>query len=227
MKNNTKVLIVEDNIITAKAIESNIKKMGYHHIRIALEYNQAIRKIKDETPDLILLDIDLNSKKTGIDIAKDYRVMNQIPIIYLTKHIDDKTLNQLTETNPKNYLSKPFKYKDLFIAITLAIGPKKGTINIGYKFSFDLESENLFYKKDFIKLTPKETALLKELISGRGYPIESKMLEDAIWKEKLAVNSLRNLVNSLRKKLNDKDDKKIVVTVPSFGYKLSLSKDET
>jgi DNA-binding response OmpR family regulator len=227
MKRNVKILIVEDDIFIAEDIESQVMEIGYENIMIATTYDEAMKSIRNEIPDLILLDIDLQSEKTGIDIANDDRVFNQIPVIYLTDYTDSRIQESMRETNPITCLSKPFKYEDLRYTVNSVLSLKVGTINLGHEFSYDLENQNLFLKKQFIRLTSKERDLLERLIESKGNPVESRVLELTIWDKKIAGNALRNLVTNLRKKLNDKDNKRIIVTVPSFGYKLPLPKDRT
>jgi len=223
MKINSKILIVEDEAITAKAIESQIKKMGYDNTAIAINYKNAMKSIREDKPDLILLDIDLKSDYSGIDIANQKEVFNKIPIIYLTACTDLKTIENLIATNPKAYLSKPLRFEELQVAIALALDYKKGVIDIGYEFSYDLENRNLFQKQQPIKLSYKEKLLLERLIERDGECVPLKVLEFEIWGHEVkSESSLRTLVSSLRKKLNPK----MIVNVTSFGYKLELPKDE-
>ena len=223
MKRNSKILIVEDEAINAKAIESQIKKMGYDNIAIAINYKNAMKNIREDRPDLILLDIDLKSDYSGIDIANQKEVLNKIPIIYLTACIDSKTIENLIATNPKAYLSKPLRFEELQVAIALALDYKKGVIDIGYEFSYDLENRNLFQKQQPIKLSHKEKLLLERLTERDGECVPLKVLEFEIWGHEVkSDSSLRTLVGSLRKKLNPK----MIVNIPSFGYKLNLPKDE-
>jgi len=224
MRANIRILIVEDEVLTAKSMESEIRKMGYDTINIAISYTKAMQSIKSQTPDLILLDIKLKGKYTGIDIANEKEVLNKIPIIYLTGCTESKTINNLLATNPKSYLSKPIKYKDLQVAIALALEYKKESVEIGYGFSYDLKNRNLFRKQKPIKLSPNEKLLLEKLIKEKGEFVPSNILEFAIWgNEVKSDSSLRTLVGNLRKKL--KAEVEMIKTIPYFGYKLILPKD--
>jgi len=228
MKSDIRILIVEDEAITAKGIESQIRKMGYRDIDIAISYNKAIRSIKENRPDLILLDINLKSSYSGIDIANTEEVLNQIPIIYLTGcTTDSQMVKDLVATNPIAFIPKPIKDmdKDLQEAISLALAEdeKSGIVEIGEDYSYDFETEKLFYKREFIKLSKNERLLLERLIMGKGEVVEAEKLEFEIWEyEVRAKSSLRTLVGSLRKKLNPK----MIVNIPFFGYKLNIPKDK-
>jgi len=224
MKSSIRILIVEDEALTAKMIEIQLKKMGYTLIDIAITYNQAMSNIQNETPDLILLDVNLKGRYTGIDIANKKEVLNQIPVIYITVHEDSQTKHDMFLSNPINYLPKPLQYEDLKDAIVLALKLKKGVIDIGYDFTYNLEQKNLFKKKEFIKLSPKEKLLLEQLIQANGKAVPAQILDSIIWEQgKWSPSSLRNLVLNLRKKLNPK----MIETVKTLGYKLILPKNET
>jgi DNA-binding response OmpR family regulator len=222
MRNNAKILIVEDEALTADAIKSQIAKMGYHSVDIATTYSEALSCIENQALDLILLDIDLKSEFTGIDIAKERSVLNKIAVIYLTAYRDSATRRELIATNPKGYLTKPLRYEEMEVAIALALSHKNGIIDIGQHFSYDLKNENLCHHNKLIKLSQNERLLLEKLIEGRGEPIPLNLLEFAVWgNEVVSPSSLRTLVGKLRKKLNSD----MIVTVSFFGYKLLVAED--
>jgi len=81
MIDKIKILIVEDESLLAIGIKTKLVKMGYKMVDIAINYEKAMLNIKEETPDLILLDVDLKGTFTGIDIANTKEVFNKIPII--------------------------------------------------------------------------------------------------------------------------------------------------
>lgn len=224
------ILIVEDEALVAQAMREQIEKMGYDNIDIAISYTKAMQYIKSKTPDLILLDIALRGKHTGIDIAYKKEVFNIIPIIYITALTDTKTLKELIATNPKSYLSKPIKYEELQVAIDLALGYKRGIIDIGYSFGYDLKNRNLFIDKKLIRVSPNEKLLLEKLIESQGVSVPSGILVSTIWgNEVKSDSSLRTLVRSLREKLKDEVEDEIkdkikdemIKTIPSFGYRLN------
>ncbi len=222
MKNNIRILIVDDEALTARAIKSELKKMGYPAVDIAITYEKAMNYVKTETPDLILLDINLKSEYTGIDLANERRILNKIPIIYITGYNDTQMIDDLLATSPKCHLSKPLRYHELEIAIALALNHKKRVAYIGYDFTYDLENKNLFMRNIPIKLSQNEKRLLEKLIEAQGDFVPFKILEFEIWgNESISNSSLRTLVSNLRKKLNPD----MIVNVLAFGYKLKPIKE--
>lgn len=114
-----KVLVVEDEIIIADNICQFLTDKNYAVLEPALSYDEAIESIEKEAPDLILLDIQLQGDRTGIDLAKKLEESYQVPFIYLTSNSDETTMNLAIDTNPSAFLIKPLNKKQLFAAIEI------------------------------------------------------------------------------------------------------------
>ena len=221
MKKISKILIVEDDALTALAIKSDLLRMKYGNVDIANSYEEAICLIKAIKYDLLLLDIDLNNGHTGIDIANKKMVLNKIPFIYLTYHTEEPTIGNMLKTHPKGYLSKPLKYEELKVAVAIALGYKKETIDIGNNFNYNKESQNLYLEDKYIKLSKNEKSLLERLIEENGAVVPLNILEFEIWgNEDISKNALRMLIRSLRTKLKPKK----IENVLAEGYKIELPK---
>jgi DNA-binding response OmpR family regulator len=123
-------------------------------------------------------------------------------------------------TNPKNYLSKPLRYAELEVAVSLALKEKMiKTVDMGYGFNYDFENGELFKNKILLRLTKKEKLLLESLIRRKGTCVSPNTLELEIWVDGvMAESSLRTLVGNLRKKLKPE----MIVNEASLGYKLVL-----
>lgn len=116
-----RILIIEDELIIAEDMSNMLMKMGYEVIGNAMDYEEAIAILNDEKPDLILLDVNLNGKRDGIDLAEEINKTFKIPFIFTTSYSDSETLERAKKTNPINYLVKPFKQEQLFTAIEIAL----------------------------------------------------------------------------------------------------------
>ncbi len=115
--NKVKVLIVEDEMVIAMNLVSILEDLGYDVLDPANSYEEAVDALKEEQPDIALLDIQLDGDKDGIDFARYINQYQEIPFIYLTSNADSRTLNQAKETSPSSYLVKPFNQDDLFTSI--------------------------------------------------------------------------------------------------------------
>jgi len=117
----TKVLIVEDERIIAHDIESKLTQAGYKIVGVSISGEDAIKKASKLKPDLVLMDIVLKGKKDGIQAAKNIRINNNIPVVYLTAYMDKKILSRVKNSSPFGYLIKPFDERELRVTIEMAL----------------------------------------------------------------------------------------------------------
>ncbi len=158
--NKIKIAIVEDEIIIAKTIVLALEKLGYECIGTAGKYNEAITMIAQKTPDLVLLDINLGTKKDGIDLAFEIKERFNTPIIFLTANSDPATITRAKEINPLAFLVKPFSQHDLFSAIEIgwnnfntianaeANPPKHIVVKVGTTFEKVVLDDIAYLKND-------------------------------------------------------------------------------
>ena len=116
---NKKVLIVEDQFVEANDLQLMLQKAGYEVCGIARSVPIAQEMIKKETPGLVLLDIFLKGKLTGIDLAKQLRADN-IAFIYLSANSNEEILSEAKTTEPYGFIVKPFREKDLLVTLEIA-----------------------------------------------------------------------------------------------------------
>ena len=114
-----KIYIVEDDPIIAVTIETALEKQGYTIIGDAEDYPTALKEIQEIKPDLILLDIQLDGEKDGIDLATELD-KEDIPYLYLTSQTDPNTIARVKATKPLGYIVKPFTENGLRSNIELA-----------------------------------------------------------------------------------------------------------
>ncbi len=115
-----KLLIVEDEIVVAKEIQSILEKSGYEIIDIVTSEEEVWEAISYK-PDLVLMDIKLKGKMAGITIAKNLRNRLLVPIVFITQLLDEKIFIQAKEAFPQHYITKPFTDAALLHAVELAI----------------------------------------------------------------------------------------------------------
>ncbi len=116
-----KILIVEDEGITALHLKNVLEGLGYEIAGVSSYGDEAINRATEARPDLVLMDIVLKGIVDGIDAAEKIRAILNIPVIYLTSHTDDSTLQRAKLTEPSGYIVKPFNERDLLIAIEFAL----------------------------------------------------------------------------------------------------------
>jgi len=117
----TQILISEDDAITAMDIENQLKNLGYDVSAKVANGEDAIKKIKENTPDLVLMDIVLKGEMDGIEAADEIRSQFDIPVVFLTAYADRKRLERAKLTTPFGFIIKPFQDKDLRVTIEMAL----------------------------------------------------------------------------------------------------------
>lgn len=118
---NERVLIVEDEKIIALDLQRRLERFGYTICETCSEGVDAIEKAKLHNPDIILMDIMLNGPMDGIEAAKVIKQELKIPVVFLTAYVDDRTLERAKTAEPYGYILKPFKERELYTAIDIAL----------------------------------------------------------------------------------------------------------
>jgi two-component SAPR family response regulator len=117
----SKILIVEDEIIIADSIKRYLTKMGHEIIGIAISYKQALDILGNIKPDIVLLDIHLNGRKTGIDLANYIKTNLHIPYIYLSAQVSSDIFHAAKLSRPSGFISKPIQKENLYTTIEIAL----------------------------------------------------------------------------------------------------------
>lgn len=118
---NRKVLVVENEIIIADDIAMTIANMGFYPLDPVFDYNSAVDSYNTYSPDLVIIDIRIQGKKTGIDFAEWIRTHFNTPIIYITVLGSKIIRHQAEQTQPTAYLVKPFLNQDIIDAVNLVL----------------------------------------------------------------------------------------------------------
>jgi DNA-binding NtrC family response regulator len=124
---NKKILIVEDEFVVANALRLTLEQAGYTVTGIASSAEEADEQLRKEKPDFVLLDIQLNGKRSGIDLAGKLNDDN-VAFIYLSANSSQKVLEEAKATDPYGFLVKPFREKDLLITLDIASYRQKTAI---------------------------------------------------------------------------------------------------
>jgi signal transduction histidine kinase/DNA-binding response OmpR family regulator len=114
------ILVVEDENIVALDLRTTLIRLGYEVVDAVRTGREAIERVEQRRPDLVLMDIQLRGEMDGIEAAERIRRLD-VPVVYLTAFSDDATLGRARETQPLGYLLKPFDDRELQIVIELAI----------------------------------------------------------------------------------------------------------
>ncbi len=184
-----RVLIVEDDPIISEDIRDMLTNVDYNAIGVAYDKAEAIELINNETPDLVLLDINLNGNFEGFDIATHINKTRKIPFLYLTSYSGKEILERAKPTMPMGYIVKPFTEKELYSNIEVAL----------YNFSkFVLPvtlNIDLINSKINTELTEREFDILKGLYEGKT----NRQLADTQF---VSVNTVKTHIKNIYEKMN-------------------------
>jgi DNA-binding response OmpR family regulator len=226
----TKILLVEDDPNLGQLLQEYLEIKGFD-TTLARDGEKAFACYKQHRYDLCIFDVML-PKKDGFSLAKEIRSSNkQIPIIFLTaKSLKEDTLEGL-RIGADDYITKPFSMEELLLrmkAILRRISqPVEGNkevkkFTIG-NFLFDSELQTLTINTHTVKLTGKESELLRLLCINLNHTLERSLALKHIWQDDTYFNarSMDVYITKLRKYL--KEDPSIeIVNVHGTGFKLMV-----
>ncbi len=197
-----KILVVEDEGLTAMEIQRKLRNWGYEVPSFAFSRKEAVKKAEEIKPDLILMDIMLKGQGDGVDAAQEIKSIRDVPIIYITAYDDEKTRKRAEITHPNAYLIKPFEEKELHHKIEKALTEhklEKNLLNIAKDLDNKLKGFGVLvtdFKGKIIylnNLASNLTGFTQNIASGKDlsevFPIEG------INKEIDADNDLKVFIN--------------------------------
>ena len=188
MAAKTKLILLEDNISLSENIRDILTIKGYEVSNIIDEAESAFDTIEENHPDLLLVDIKLKGKKSGIDLAEKIRESLNIPIVFLTSSSGKDIVKKVKHIRPDGFITKPFTTETLITTIELAIQhfktSREDASNIqtskeGYRDELFIR-ENGWLKKiiiseiDWIKA---EGAYTHVFVNGRQYTLRNTAKE--------------------------------------------------
>jgi len=116
-----KILIVEDEAVIAMELEERLGRMGYEITGVCASGDAALQSIAAQRPDIVLMDICIQGDKDGVEVAAEIGARFDIPVVYVTAHSDELTLQRAKATGPFGSLLKPFRELDLHAAVEMAL----------------------------------------------------------------------------------------------------------
>lgn len=121
----TKILIVEDEAITAMSLESSLEKLGYQVTSIVNSGKAALNSIDSNKPDIVLMDIKIKGDMDGIDTAEVIREKFDLPFVFSTAFLDQERIDRAKITMPFGYVLKPIQERELKITLEMAMHTSK------------------------------------------------------------------------------------------------------
>jgi len=118
---SARILVVEDQAVVARDLQTRLTRLGYTVVDTTARGDSAIVLAAQHSPDLVLMDICLQGEMDGIAAADVIRMRYHLPVVYLTAHADDVTVDRARVTEPFGYILKPFDERELRTVIEMAL----------------------------------------------------------------------------------------------------------
>ena len=221
------LFIVEDEMPIVTLLKYNLEKEG-HKVNYALNGEDAIRSIKDQNPDLILLDWMLPDI-SGIEVCRNLKRINllkNIPIIMLTAKGEEEDKLKGFKTGADDYVTKPFSQKELIARVNALLKRAKPNavedVVIFEDLKVDRAQKRVFRGEKEVELGPTEFKLIDFLIKNPKRVYSREQLLNNVWGENVYVES-RTIdvhIRRVRKAINIDGKKDLIRTVRSSGYSL-------
>ncbi len=225
MYSTKKILVVEDECISAEYLKEFLMKEGYDIVDIVNSGDEAIRQANNLKPDLILMDIMLNGKMSGCEAAVEIHQHNkEIKIIFLTAYAEEEMIEYAIDAEATAYLMKPYREHEILATIKLLFAhsadviSKSDTEKIHLKngYNFNLKQQRLFKENQEILLGKKPLKLIEILAKNRSVSVSNEQLCSYIWGEYKNDRTLRSLIHRVRQLL----DYDMIENVNGLGYKI-------
>lgn len=222
-----KILVVEDERDILQLVKLYLEKEGFR-VHTASTGTEGLRQAKQETPDLIILDLML-PEIDGLEICKRLRSHSDtamMPIIMLTAKAEESDTVIGLELGADDYVTKPFSPKALIARVKALLRrvdrtPEDGQSRFQYRdLVVDLVRHEVTVKKEEIPLTAKEFGLLEHLLRHPGRVLTRDVLLNAVWGYDYygTTRTVDVHVRRLKQKIPLLND--AIVSVKSLGYKL-------
>lgn len=232
-ENEISILIVEDEPVLAIGMEFSLESMGYNVSGIESSGRSAIKHVEENSPDIVLMDINLKGAFSGIDAAKEIWLKKKTPIIFITSYSDTKTIKKAMACEPYGYLVKPCKDEEINATIQTTIhkhnfffknkeyllDEKSDFVQIKENIKYQISKSTLYINNEPQNLTGNERKFMDILCATPKESVSFDKINTYIWREPLYdLGKLRTLVYRLRSKI--KVD--LFENVYESGYKLKL-----
>jgi DNA-binding NarL/FixJ family response regulator len=186
-----KVLIVEDEPLIARNIAMYLRNNDFEVSAIAHDPEEALFQLRRQPPDFVILDINLESERDGIQIAEHINQNVFIPFVFLTSYSDKDTLERAKKTNPAGFIVKPFNEQTLYATIEIALA-NHSTLANRHVPELTLEKLN---KHLLAPLTDREFEVVRLLYAGKT----NQQIANALY---ISMNTLKKHINNAYFKLD-------------------------
>ena len=219
-----KILIVEDDKSIITGLVYYFKKEGFQ-VHTAQSANEARHEFLDKIFDVIILDVGLGNE-SGFDLAKEFREISKVPIIFLTAMDESEHIIEGFEAGGDDYITKPFSVRELFLRVASIL--KRAKIDEKFKVlesacvMLNIQDAVAFKDGKEIDLTPTELNILTLLMFNPREALSRDEILKNLWQTNEDLkgdNTVSVYMKRLREKLEEDSSKPdLIKTIRNAGY---------
>jgi two-component system KDP operon response regulator KdpE len=231
-----RILVVDDEERMVRFIRMNLESDGFQ-VSEAFNGKQAVQRLRDVTPDLILLDI-MMPDLDGFEVLEMIREVSAVPVIMLTAKGEEDDRVRGLELGADDYVTKPFSPRELVSRVKAVLrraeaasGSMHSLQEIDERLKIDFDRREIWLEGKLIKLRPTEYRLLFHLVQNAGWVVSHDQLLQKVWgyEYRDEPHYVRLYINYLRQKLEkDPGNPKYILTERGVGYRfVDFRRDKT
>ena len=221
------ILVVDDVPKMTRFIRMNLELEGYR-VSEAIDGMEALKKVRDELPDLVLLDV-MMPEMDGFETLEHIRERSSVPVIMLTVKGEEEDKVRGLELGADDYVTKPFSARELTSRIKALLRRteistlmEKTLVEIDDRLSIDFQRHEAWVEGERTKLRPTEYRLLYHLVNNAGWVMSRETLLSKVWGPEYRdeIQYLRLYINYLRQKIEvNPADPRYILTERGIGYR--------
>jgi two-component system, OmpR family, KDP operon response regulator KdpE len=221
------ILVVDDEPRMVRFVRMNLELEGYQ-VSSANNGMEALEKIRDELPDLVLLDV-MMPGMDGFETLERLREISTIPVIMLTVKGEEEDRIRGLELGADDYVTKPFSPRELASRIRAVLRRAempsplaKTVIQIDDRLSVDFRQREVLVDGEPVRLRPTEYRLLYHLVNNAGWVMTHEMLLSKVWgyEYREEAGLLRLYITYLRQKIEpEPSNPRYIFTERGVGYR--------
>lgn len=219
-----RIMIVEDDLISAAYLKKLCRSEGFDVCAMADNAVDALELVKEEHPDLILMDIMIKGSQSGCELSMNIRTFDkEVAIIFLSAYSSDEMIEYALDAQAYSYLLKPYRDVEIVSTIKMALKQHKKkskqedeVIACKNGYSYLVNERKIMYYKEEIILTGKVLELFELMVKHRGSAVSYEQISFALWDEEQNMNTLRAIIHRLKTQLADLE----LHSVSKIGYVL-------
>ena len=222
-----RILVVDDERRMVGFIRLNLEQDGFEVIE-AYNGTQALDRLRDSLPDLILLDV-MMPDIDGFEVLRTIREISQVPVIMLTAKGEEDDKVKGLELGADDYVTKPFSPRELVSRVKAVLRRgstfeegDEGFIEVDERLKIDFGRREVWVEEELIKLRPTEYRLLYHLVQNAGWVLTHDQILTKVWgyEYRDEPHYVRLYINYLRKKIEkDPANPVYILTERGIGYR--------